>query len=157
VSSEADVPMTDPEMGTRWSRREMLKKSAVAGGVALWAIPAVEVVGTKIAAAAGSIPATCTVGPFGFTSFANASITFTYTQNGKLEHFVVAVNSTGESLTEYSGTDVFGLVVVSSTEIQGTIPSADVLSAISVTVSGQNTETTKPFSCTTEALFVLTS
>jgi hypothetical protein len=157
VSSEADVPMTDPEMGTRWSRREMLKKSAVAGGVALWAIPAVEVVGTKIAAAAGSIPATCTVGPFGFTSFANASITFTYTQNGQAEQLVVAVNGAGTGFTVSSGTDVFGLTVPTPTEIKGTIPSADVLSAISVTVSGEGTETTKPFSCTTEALFVLTS
>jgi len=63
VSSEADVPMTDPETGTRWSRREMLKKSAVAGGVALWAIPAVEVIGTKVAAASTIGVIDCTVYP----------------------------------------------------------------------------------------------
>lgn len=42
-------------------RREMLKKGALVGGAIAWAVPAVEIVGTKVAAAASGSPgAACT-------------------------------------------------------------------------------------------------
>lgn len=46
----------------RWSRREMLKKTAIAGGTLAWAVPAVEMVGTRVAAAASAPPFVITAG-----------------------------------------------------------------------------------------------
>jgi len=99
VSSEADVPMTDPETGTRWSRREMLKKSAVAGGVALWAIPAVEVIGTKVAAASTIGVIDCTVYPdSNINTLVGATVSITYnlgSTTGLTDSFTVTTSSSG--------------------------------------------------------------
>jgi len=71
VSSDVDVEATAGGLGgpttSGISRREVLKKGALVGGAVVWAVPAVEIVGTRVAAA------TTTSGP---TSSNYCSITF---------------------------------------------------------------------------------
>lgn len=146
MSSEADLPMTDPETGTRWSRREMLKKSAVAGGVALWAIPAVEVVGTRIAAAASGphLLANCSVDVPGITTFVPATgntttIKITYYLDSAPTNTLtetVEVNSSG-TVTNSSSAFTFTLGNDGSV-LSANIPSSETVTIVSVVVNDVN-------------------
>lgn len=164
MSSEVDLEAVEGPLvaigSTGLSRREMLKKGAIIGGTVVWAVPAVEFVGTKLAAAQSNpVPATCFVGPFtNASTFANSTVTFTYvvTATNAKETLVISVNSAATGFTIKSGSDPFGLTLPAPSEIQGTIPSGDVLQGISVQVVNGGTQSSQPFKCTTDSLFVLT-
>lgn len=75
---------------SRLSRREVLKKGAIAGGAVAWALPTVEIVGTKIAAAASpGSSTTCGTTFYQLASFVPPTgettlVEVTYTTNGTI-------------------------------------------------------------------------
>lgn len=120
----------------------MLKKTAIAGGVIVWSIPAIELIGSGIAAA-GSAPtlgANCTITVPGVSTLLPSagnttivSITYsTSTQTGLTD--TITISSTGQ--ISYSGTN-FGFTLQSSdTLLASTELASDTVTIIAVTVNG---------------------
>jgi len=155
--------MTDPETGTSWSRREMLKKSVVAGGVALWAIPAVEVVGTKIAAAASAQVAFCESGGVNATVTSSSSsevITLTPANNcyftespnvGATSTILVTATATNGAAAAVTTAPTANCGTGSSTVVTVTYPSSVTSTTVDVTitVTFNATTTTGQLTCST--------
>jgi len=145
---EVKVLEAEGGSGSRFGRREMLKKSAIAGGAVLWAVPAVEMIGTRIAAA-GSAPlsiGTCSVQVSGISNLLGSTVT--------VEHTTSSGGSGKETITiPSSATPTFGstgnplgFTLVNSTELSADLASlADTPTLVSVTVSRGKVSDSGPF------------
>jgi hypothetical protein len=143
--SEFDETVNELELvdsGLHWSRREMLKKTAIAGGVIAWSIPAIELIGSGIAAAASAptLGANCTITVPGVstlvpTSSNTTTVAIKYntsTTDGLTD--TITIDAAG-TIT-YGGTN-FGFTLTSNdTLLTSTQLASDTVTVISVTVNG---------------------
>jgi len=143
--SELDESANELELvgsGLRWNRREMLKKTAIAGGVIAWSIPAIELIGSGIAAAASApgVGALCTVTVPGVSTLLpsgsnTTTVTITYnasTQNGLTD--TVTISPSG--VVSYSGTKFGFQLSDNNTLLASSELSGDTVTIVSVAVNG---------------------
>jgi hypothetical protein len=124
----------------------MLKKSAVAGGVALWAIPAVEVVGTRIAAAASGpqLLANCSVVVPRITTFVPGSgnkttITISYYIDTAPTNILTETVEVDTSSTVSSSSSTFTFTLShDGSVLSAYIPSSETVTIVSVVVNDAN-------------------
>lgn len=135
------------------SRRDMIKRTAVAGAAVAWAVPVVEVLGSRVASAA-SATTSITSGSavtylFGVTNFDGDTITVDYEAGTTQETAVYNVSSSGALSFNVSkstvATDPFGFAInTTATQISGVVPGADTVESVTITVSaasGTQTQT----------------
>ena len=123
------------------SRRSMLKKTAIAGGVAMWAVPAVEMVGTKLAAAgslAVAVACTGTIdGGTEFTTFCGSTVTVSYNAGPSTtsysQKFVISADCS--SFTESGTGTAVTLKSYTSTSLLFTVASGEDITNLSVKAS----------------------
>ena len=142
------------------SRRDMIKRTAVAGAAVAWAVPVVEVLGSRVASAAsatGTIGLSNTV-TYGFTiaNFDSSTITIDYVVGSTSETAVYTVTSAGAlefvpssatSTTPRStvGADPFSLGINSTaTKLSGTVPLSDTVDSVEITVSVGSATSSQP-------------
>lgn len=146
------------------SRRDMIKRTAVAGAAVAWAVPVVEVLGSR-AASAVSATGTGTFGSssavtysFSLANFDSSTITIDYEVGSTQETAVYTVSSTGglafvppsssSSTKSTVSTDPFGLGINNSaTQLSGNVPATDTLESVKITISvgsAQQTQTANP-------------
>ena len=135
------------------SRRDMIKRTAVAGAAVAWAVPVVEVLGSRAASASGVTSSVVVTFTFPATApyyFNGTTITIAYVMNGTPESTVYLVSDNGVVEFQSSSTvksDPFNLTanllvpVPNSTELaaaqlSGTVPATDSVSSVEVTISG---------------------
>jgi len=96
---EVKVLEAEGGSGSRFGRREMLKKSAIAGGALVWAVPTVELIGTRVAAAQGSGPLSignCAVQVSGIDNLYSTTVTVDYaTSSSGSESETITISSSG--------------------------------------------------------------
>jgi len=130
VSSDVDVEATARGLGgpttSGISRREVLKKGALVGGAVVWAVPAVEIVGTRVAAA------TTTSGP---TSSNSCSMTF----NG-LSTFVPTSGTTTVTITYGPYTDPEAYTETLTITPEGTVSDSTKGPNLTFTLSNSGTQ-----------------
>lgn len=130
------------------SRREMLKKGAIVGGAVAWAVPAVELVGTRVAAAQSHhLEADCKVKVPGVTTFvptgsAKTTIVITYVRNSNpFNHLTETVYvSAGKVVTTSPSTNPEFTFTLSSDggTLSTNISGSDTIEIVSVVVNGVN-------------------
>jgi hypothetical protein len=148
--SELDESANELELvgsGLRWNRREMLKKTAIAGGVIVWSIPAIELIGSGIAAAASApgLGANCTITVPGVSSLlpsvgntTTVTITYTTSTTTGTETVTIANSSEAGVTITPSGSGDFVFTLNGNDTILATPePSGDTITVVSVIVSGQ--------------------
>lgn len=123
-----------------FSRRTMLK-AGVAGGVAVWAVPAVEMVGTKVAAAQSLHTTNCSLQVSPLASWVPASgtnsVTLTYntsTASGLTESFTI---DSGGNIAYNPPTPAFSFSFVPDVAdaiLASSIPTGELITMINVTV-----------------------
>lgn len=125
------------------SRRDVIKRGAIAGAAVAWAVPVVEAIGSPGAFAAGSpvVSNICEALFSNLSTFKGTSFSITYTVSGGPPTVVTYSVSSSGVLSVTSGTDVFHLTINSTaTKISGTVPAADTI--INITVSTTSDQVT---------------
>ncbi|MST32243.1 hypothetical protein GHK86_05835 [Acidimicrobiaceae bacterium USS-CC1] len=130
------------------SRREMLKKGAIVGGAVVWAVPAVELVGTRVAAAQSHhLEADCKVKVPGVSTFRptgtnKTTIVITYVHNKDPFNYLtetVYVSSGGVVTTSPSSNPEFTFTLSSDGSTLSTnISGSDTIEIVSVVVNDVN-------------------
>lgn len=131
------------------SRRDMIKRTAVAGAAVAWAVPVVEVLGSRVASASSattSITSGAAVSyTFGVTNFGGDTIQIDFEVGGTPEHAsynvayadVMGIQSASVTFDASNSTvssDPFGLSINSTaTIISGSVPVADTAESVTVT------------------------
>lgn len=144
VSSEMDLqPESRP---TGMTRRQMLKKSAIAGGAVAWAVPTVEFVGTRVASAATtSGPSTsnqCSVTFKKISSFIPSSGTTTvkvtfllFTGSQYVETLSIPHTQRSGAVfssTTDSGANLIFTINAAGTRLSTTVPSGEIEIAVTI-------------------------
>jgi len=145
---EVKVLEAEGGSGSRFGRREMLKKSAIAGGAVVWAVPAVEMIGTRIAAA-GSVPlsiGTCSAQVRGITNLHGSAVTVKYTtSSGVKATEKITISNSGAVTFDPSGNPL-GFALENSTTLSADLASlADTPTLVSVTVSRGTVSDSGPY------------
>jgi len=148
---EVKVLEAEGGSGSRFGRREMLKKSAIAGGAVVWAVPAVEMIGTRIAAA-GSVPlsiGTCSVEVTGITNLYGSTVTVKYTTSSEpsvQQTETITISSSGGLSFGQSGNPLgFALDPPYTTLTADLASLADTPSLVSVSVTEGTVSDPGPF------------
>ncbi len=130
------------------SRREVLKKGAIVGGAVAWAVPAVELVGTRVAAAQSHhLEADCKVKVPGVSTFRptgnnKTTIVITYVHNNDpftTYKETVYVSSGGVVTTNPTSNPEFTFQLsLDGGTLSTTISGSDTIEIVSVVVDGAN-------------------
>lgn len=137
---EVKVLEAEGGSGSRFGRREMLKKSAIAGGALVWAVPTVELIGTRVAAAQGSGPlsiGTCSVQVTGISTLEGSTVTVDYTTAaGVKDSETITISSTGGVTYGLSGNPLGFSLNSTFTELSANLASLnDTPTVVSVSVT----------------------
>jgi len=149
VSSDVDVEATARGLGgpttSGISRREVLKKGALVGGAVVWAVPAVEIVGTRVAAATTTSGPTssnsCSITFYGLSTFVPTSgtttVTITYGPDSDPTEYTETLTITpdGTVSPQTNGTTLAFTLSNSGTQLNSSIPSSLLEVNVQVTVA----------------------